>query len=240
MLTVDFDRWGVSRGELVLDVGCGRGRHSFEALARGLDVVAVDLDELALKQTASDAAELRATGVIGAGPMGGCARADGRWLPFADESADRVIVSEVLEHIGDDAAVMREVFRVLRPGGRAVVTVPRWWPERVCWALSDDYHEVESGHVRVYTGHGLRTKLRAAGFEIVDSHHAHALHTPYWWLKCALGVGEDAARPVVLFRRFLEWDLMRKPAPVRRLEALLNPLLGKSAVVYVSKPKLTP
>lgn len=240
MLTVDFDRWGVSRGELVLDLGCGRGRHSFEALARGLDVVAVDLDELALKQTASDAAELRATGVIGPGPMGGCVRADGRRLPFADESLDRVIVSEVLEHIDDDASVMREMFRVLQPGGHAVVTVPRWWPEQVCWALSDDYHEIEGGHVRVYTGPGLRTRLRAAGFEIVDSHHAHALHSPYWWLKCALGVGEDAARPVVLFRRFLEWDLMHKPAPLRRLEAFLNPVLGKSVVVYVSKPRLTP
>lgn len=239
MLTADYDRWGLAAGELLLDVGCGRGRHSFEALVRGLDVVSVDLDELALKQTVSDALDLRDAGLIPAGPSGGCTRADALRLPFADGVFDRVVASEVLEHIIDDEGVVRELFRVVRPGGSIVVTVPRRWPERVCWLLSDEYHEVDGGHVRIYSASGLRTKLRLAGFALTDSHHAHALHAPYWWLKCALGVGEETARPVTLYRRFLEWDIMRKPRPLRGPEALLNPVLGKSLVVYARKPMAT-
>ena len=40
---------------------------------------------------------------------------------------------------------------MLRPGGTIAVTVPRWLPEMVCWKLSDEYHDVEGGHIRIYT-----------------------------------------------------------------------------------------
>ena len=78
-----------------------------------------------------------------------------------------VIASEVLEHIPDDGAAFAELARVLRPGGTLAVTVPAWLPERICWALSDEYHApfVEGGHVRIYNERELRAKLRAAGLQ---------------------------------------------------------------------------
>ena len=81
---------------------------------------------------------------------------------------------------------------MLRPGGLAAVTVPAWLPERVCWALSREYHEVPGGHVRIFTRAELTAKLAGAGLEVTGSHHAHGLHSPYWWLKCAVGVHDDA------------------------------------------------
>ena len=106
-----------------------------------------------------------------------------------------MIASEVLEHIPDDVAAFAEIARVLRPGGRVAVTVPRWRPERICWALSDAYHANEGGHIRIYRADVLRTRLAAAGSSRASSHHAHALHAPYWWLKCAVGV-DNATRAV--------------------------------------------
>jgi SAM-dependent methyltransferase len=80
-----------------------------------------------------------------------------------------VVASEVLEHIPADTDAIAELVRVLRPGGTIAVTVPRWLPEKICWALSDAYHEVEGGHVRIYTGDELVAKLQAAGWRTTGS-----------------------------------------------------------------------
>jgi SAM-dependent methyltransferase len=162
-------------------------------------------------------------------------RADLLALPFPDGSVDRVIASEVLEHIPDDATAMAEIARVLRPGGTVAVTVPRYGPERVCWALSDAYHANEGGHIRIYRGDELRTRLSAAGLVPGEQHHAHALHAPFWWLKCAVGVDRDSAA-VRAYHRLLVWDLTERPWPTRTAERLLDPVIGKSLVVYARKP----
>ena len=120
-------------------------------------------------------------------------------------------------------------------GGLAAITVPSFLPERVCWALSTEYHEVPGGHVRIYTRVELQAKLARAGLTALWHHHAHGLHSPYWWLKCAVGVHNDKHRLTSAYHRMLVWDIMRGPAVTRLAEQALNPLIGKSLVVYAVK-----
>lgn len=235
MLTVDFDRLDLRQGDLALDLGCGAGRHAFEMYRRGAKVVAIDTNAGELEAVAGmfDAMgeEWEATPY-----EAGAVRADALTLPFADDTFDRVVAAEVLEHIGDDRQAIAELVRVLKPGGVMAVTVPRYWPELVCWSLSRKYHEVEGGHVRIYRADVLEGQLVQAGLESQGRHHAHALHSPYWWLKCAVGVDNDDNPLVQAYHKLLVWDLMAKPTLTQTAEKLLNPVLGKSVVLYARKP----
>ncbi|GAB3201997.1 class I SAM-dependent methyltransferase [Geodermatophilus arenarius] len=237
MLTVDYDLLDLRPGMTVLDLGCGEGRHAFEAYRRGASVVAVDWGVPEVETTKRWLGAIAEAGEAPAGAHHEVVRGDLRHLPFPDGSVDRVIASEVLEHIPDDGTAMTEIARVLKPGGRVAVTVPRYGPERVCWALSDAYHANEGGHVRIYRGDVLRARLSVAGLVPGRSHHAHALHAPYWWLKCAVGVDRDAA-VVRAYHRLLVWDLTRRPWVTRLAERVLDPLIGKSLVVYADKPRV--
>ena len=232
MLTVDYSRLRIAPGHRVLDVGCGAGRHAFEAYRRGADVVAFDMDEAELRPVTGMCGAMRAEGQAPAAAASAGVSGDATAMPFADGAFDRIIAAEVFEHILDDQQAMNEVARVLKPGGIAAVTVPAWLPERICWGLSREYHEVPGGHVRIYTRLELEAKLRRAGFTITGYHHAHGLHTPYWWLKCLVGVGNDDHPLPKAYHRMLVWDIMRQPAATRLAERALNPLIGKSVIVY--------
>jgi SAM-dependent methyltransferase len=238
VLTVRAERLGLQPGDRVLDLGAGLGRHAHDAARRGARVVALDLSPGDLAAVAATATAMRDAGELPAGASVVGVRADGRWLPFADGAFDRVVASEVFEHVDDDGLAAAEVARVLRPGGVVAVTVPTWFPERVCWALSSKYHApaVAGGHVRVYRAGGLRAVLEGAGLRPEGSHHAHALHAPYWWLRCAVGPRREDHPAVRRYRAVLEWDIVRAPRTTRWAERALNPVLGKSLVVYARKP----
>jgi SAM-dependent methyltransferase len=239
LLTLDYDRLDVRAGMDVLDLGCGEGRHTFEAYRRGANVVSLDLSHADLATTRTWTGAMDLGGETPAGTRTAPVVADLRALPFGDASFDRVIASEVLEHIQDDATAVSELARVLKPGGRAAITVPRWLPERICWALSDEYHANQGGHVRIYRASELARLCRDAGLEHTGTGHAHALHSVYWWMKCAFGMGKDRPdpAPVRAYHRLLVWDIVRKPRATRVAEQALNPLIGKSVVLYLSKPR---
>jgi len=244
VLTVRYERLGVRAGDRLLDLGSGGGRHAFEAMRLGAVVTALDADAAEIKGTAAMMAALAsedrstdANGGMGAnGGVGTAVVADAIRLPLPTASFDRVIAAEVLEHITDDRSAIAELARVLRPGGTMAVTVPRWWPELVTWAISDEYHLTPGGHVRIYRRSVLERRLAAAGLEVYGHHHAHALHVPYWWLRAAVGVGNDGHRLVRAYHRVLVWDITAHTPLTRIPEAVLNPLIGKSAVVYARKP----
>ncbi len=238
MLTVRLDRLGLQPGCKILDVGCGTGRHiRHTRLLSGVVAVGLDLGRKEVRDTADNLREMDAMPV----EWGGVNPEAGPWmvvrgsvfdLPFAPGEFDCVIISEVLEHLTDDAAALRELSRVLKPGGVLAVSVPRQGPEAVCWALSKRYRNTEGGHVRIYNRDALRKKLVDHGYHVFDSHFAHGLHSPFWWIKCIAGVDEEEAGLVALYRRLLDWDVMKKPLLTRALGRALDPVIGKSVVFY--------
>jgi len=232
MLTVEFDKLALAPGMKLLDAGCGSGRHVCEAFRRaGVGVVGVDLkwDELCVT---------RGYLSLMAQENGGSwlvLKGDVTRLPFADGAFDVVICSEVLEHIPESRKAAGEIVRILKPGGDLVVSVPRYLPERICWLLSRTYREEPGGHIRIYKSRELRRLLEDAGASFRSIRYRHALHAPYWWLKCLVGHRNDDFPLVKLYRRFLEWDIIEHPPFVRNLEMILNPLLAKSVVYYMKK-----
>ncbi|NLU83322.1 methyltransferase domain-containing protein [Rhodococcus sp. HNM0569] len=236
MLTVDFDRLGFRPGDKVVDVGAGAGRHSFELYRRGIDVIAFDADEVELKGVRDMFDAMAEAGEVPESATAETVVGDALALPYPDGHFDGVLACEILEHIPDDDTAIAELVRVVRPGGTVAVSVPRWLPERVCWALSDEYHANEGGHVRIFRASELARKLVAAGLVETHRHHAHALHAPYWWLKCAVGVERDTHPAVRAYHSMLVWDMMSAPALTRTAEKVLDPLIGKSVVLYFTKP----
>jgi SAM-dependent methyltransferase len=236
VLTVDYRRLGLRPGERLLDVGCGAGRHAYEGVRRGGRVVAYDLDAAEVKDTAT---VLEALETPPGGGTGWAVNGDALHLPFPDGAFDRVIAAEVLEHIRADEAAMGELARVLRPGGSVAVTVPRWGPELANWALSDAYHSVPGGHLRIYRERTLVGRLRGVGLRPYAKGYAHALHSPYWWLRCAVGLDREQHPLVRAYHQVLVWDIERAPilSPVTRVaDWVLNPVIGKSLVVYATRP----
>ena len=238
MLTIRFDHLGVRPGDLVLDAGAGFGRHAFELARHGANVVALDYSADEVIGTRGTFGAMVEAGEIPEQRYVGVLRGDATRLPFADDSFDRVITSEVLEHIQTDVSAIAELYRVLKPGGTFAATVPTWLPEKINWMLSDEYHAPKSvgGHVRIYSATELKAKLRSAGLEVVSTHHAHALHSPYWWLKCAVGPRREDNVAVNAYRRMLEWEIVKQPKAMKLVERTLSPVLGKSFVVYARKP----
>jgi ubiquinone/menaquinone biosynthesis C-methylase UbiE len=149
----------VRPGERVLDLGCGAGRFVAALREAGAEPVGVELAEAALDRARANApgADLRLV-------------ADDGSLPLEHASVDLVWCSEVLEHVPDTAHLLLEVRRVLRPGGRLLVTVPdhpRVWTTLKALTRFEAHFDPLGQHVRFYTRRSLAATLEHAGFEDV-------------------------------------------------------------------------
>jgi len=232
MLTVEFKYLNLKPGDRVLDAGCGAGRHLCEAFrSLGVDVIGIDLNWVELCRTKKCLTLLQK----GQNAHWMTVMADVTTLPFHDESFDAIICSEVLEHIPDNLKVVYELMRVLKGRKYLAVSVPSFLPESICWAISKSYSREPGGHIRIYKKLELKRLIENAGAKCWKVRYKHALHAPYWWLKCMVGHKNDQSRLVNLYKKFLEWDIMTHPSWIRWLEKLLNPLMAKSIVLYFRK-----
>lgn len=135
-----LERYAVT-GMSVLDIGCGTGAIMDFVRSKGYTVEGVDMSEDALQYCRKKNLTVH-HGVA-------------EKLPLENNSFDVVIASDVLEHITDDVAVVREVARVLKPGGIFIITVP-------AHQLLFSYHDHALHHVRRYSKEGLRRVLTTA------------------------------------------------------------------------------
>jgi len=237
MLTANYDILGLKTGDKILDLGCGFGRHAFEAARRGANVVALDAGRDEVEGVAATFAAMVEAGELSTENLHvASVQGDALALPFPDGTFDRVICSEVLEHIPNDVGAMRELARVLRPGGTMAITVPRFGPELINWALSDAYHNVPGGHIRIFRKSQLKKRLTSVGMQVTGHHYAHGLHSPYWWLKCLVGTKNDQNWFVRQYHKLLVWDIVKGPRTTRYMEKVLAPRMGKSIIFYLVKP----
>jgi len=236
MLTANYDTLGLVSGDKILDLGCGFGRHAYEAARRGAQVVALDAGEDEVEGVLGTfAAMVDAGELLPDTTRVGVVQGDALHLPFPASTFDRVICSEVLEHIPDDIGAMSELARVLRPGGTMAVTVPRFGPELINWALSDEYHMVKGGHVRIYRRSVIEERFRSVGMVVTGHHYAHGLHSPYWWLKCLVGTTNNDNKYVKAYHDILTKEIMGQSKVATFADRTLSPVMGKSIVFYLTK-----
>jgi len=234
VITVDFNRLGSLNGSRILDIGCGTGRHLSEALMlENTAVFGADIHQHDLIEARKRIAYLEELGLCRGSYQ--LLSADIVNLPFEDNFFDLIICSEVLEHIPNHHKALSELVRILKPGKTLVISVPRYVPEKICWLFSKEYHSVKNGHIRIYKKKDIIHLSEQAGLNVYACHYAHSLHTPYWWLKCLFGVNREDIALIRLYHQFLVWDMMEKPKLTRISDALLNPLIGKSIVFYLTK-----
>ncbi len=232
LLTVDLEQLDIRPGDLLLDAGCGEGRHCFGALERGANVVGLDLD---LPSMSPHTGRMN-DAIAKKDARGGFLQGNTFQLPFADGTFDRVICAEVMEHVHDYRGAVRELARVTKPGGRIAVTIPTATSEHLYLRLGDDYFESPGGHIRIFRPRQLAEGLAAAGLRTESCSFAHGLHTFYWVLRSIAGLPKaDLSRLV----RFYHLQLIRAVGSrfMDRFEKkVLNYICPKSVVLYASKP----
>jgi ubiquinone/menaquinone biosynthesis C-methylase UbiE len=236
MLTIDHDLLQITGSEFILDAGCGNGRHIWQAskankgtsVAFDLDMESLQKAKYMLDQMDEKAETAGAWHMVSGSILS---------LPFEDAQFDKVICSEVLEHIPDDTAAVAELTRVLKPGGLLAVSVPSYFAESVCWKISDDYHNTPGGHIRIYTHQEIQDLLKKFDLAIFAVRYKHALHSVWWWSKGIFGLKNEKAFIPSLYYKFLVWDIYTGHKYTKWLEAGLNRIFPKSTVLYCRKPE---
>tara|TARA_B100001029_G_scaffold130685_1_gene109587 strand:+ start:13 stop:717 length:705 start_codon:yes stop_codon:yes gene_type:complete len=233
MLTFNLNRINLSANSKVLDLGCGEGRHIFGALDEYQDIYCVGLDQDipsldVCKEGLVFFEELNTGSTI-------FIQGSVYNLPFEDDAFDLVICSEVLEHLDDYHAAIKEIYRVLKPQGKFLPSVPSYWPERICWALSDNYQNMPGGHVRIFKKLQVINEIIDHGFIYQNSERFHGFHSAYWWLRCLFWGNQDSNYFVRLYKKFLEYHIIQNPPWLNNLEKFINPIFGKSIAFYFEK-----
>jgi SAM-dependent methyltransferase len=225
----------IGPNDRVIDLGCGTGRHVL-ALSKQPGIIhGADLSRHDLRVARYLLEIMRRRGEV---------RAKVHWLqmagerlPFADAAFDRVICTETLEHVDDDAVLARELVRVLKPGGILAVSVPDEWSEKLFWKLSKNYRTHAGGHVRIYERERIVALLRQAGLRPYAVRYRHSLETMYWLTHVAFWSDWGKQGPITrAFRNALDSHRARSSKIVTLIDDIGNRVLPKSIVVYSRKP----
>jgi ubiquinone/menaquinone biosynthesis C-methylase UbiE len=233
MLTVDFDLLAVKKGDLALDAGCGFGRHSLEFLKRGARVFSMDLDMESLLKTRYSMAALHQQIYGDAERQFTAHSGDALRLPFKDETFDRIICSEVMEHVDDDRAACAELTRVLKKDGLIAITVPTFFSEIIYDALTYEYFTSPGGHIRKYFPKELVEIMRSCGLEVYAIGHRHAFHTIWWMIRSVVGLHLNDHPITKGYHKFLHMGLYSNF--MRKAEKFFNWFFPKSLIVYAWK-----
>ena len=233
MLTFDFNRININPEGTMLDLGCGEGRHIFGVMEKFPDLKCIGLDPHieSLDKAFEGLKFLESISNTKTSFLSGSAYS----LPFCDDSFDLVVCSEVLEHLHDYKDAIKEINRVLKPGGQFLASVPAEFPEKICWFLSEAYQNQPGGHLRIFKKNELIKEIAEHNFSFESSQRFHSIHSAYWWLRCLFWKSQESNIIIKLYKKILERHILKKPFFLDSIDKFFNPFLGKSIAFYFVK-----
>ncbi|MDA9577464.1 class I SAM-dependent methyltransferase [Gammaproteobacteria bacterium] len=233
MLTFDFNRVNINPEGTMLDLGCGEGRHIFGVMEKFPDLKCIGLDPHieSLDKAFEGLKFLESISNTKTNFLSGSAYS----LPFSDDSFDLVVCSEVLEHLHDYKDAIKEINRVLKPGGQFLASVPAEFPEKICWLLSEAYQNQPGGHLRIFKKNELIKEVAEHNFRFESSQRFHSIHSAYWWLRCLFWKSQESNIIIKGYKKILERHILKKPFFLDLIDKIFNPILGKSIAFYFVK-----
>ena len=233
MLTFDFNRININPEGTMLDLGCGEGRHIFGLMEKFPDLKCIGLDPHieSLDKALEGLKFLESISNTKTNFLSGSAYS----LPFSDDSFDLVVCSEVLEHLHDYKDAIKEINRVLKPGGQFLASVPAEFPEKICWLLSEAYQNQPGGHLRIFKKNELIKEVAEHNFSFESSQRFHSIHSAYWWLRCLFWKSQESNIIIKGYKKILERHILKKPFFLDLIDKIFNPILGKSIAFYFVK-----
>ena len=233
MLTFDFNRVNINPEGTMLDLGCGEGRHIFGLMEKFPDLKCIGLDPHieSLDKAFEGLKFLESISNTKTNFLSGSAYS----LPFSDDSFDLVVCSEVLEHLHDYKDAIKEINRVLKPGGQFLASVPAEFPEKICWLLSEAYQNQPGGHLRIFKKNKLIKEVAEHNFSFESSQRFHSIHSAYWWLRCLFWKSQESNIIIKGYKKILERHILKKPFFLDLIDKIFNPILGKSIAFYFVK-----
>lgn len=233
MLTFDFNRININPEGTMLDLGCGEGRHIFGVMEKFPDLKCIGLDPHieSLDKAFEGLKFLESISNTKTNFLSGSAYS----LPFSDDSFDLVVCSEVLEHLHDYKDAIKEINRVLKPGGQFLASVPAEFPEKICWLLSEAYQNQPGGHLRIFKKNELIKEVAEHNFSFESSQRFHSIHSAYWWLRCLFWKSQESNIIIKGYKKILERHILKKPFFLDLIDKIFNPILGKSIAFYFVK-----
>jgi len=233
MLTFDFNRININPEGTMLDLGCGEGRHIFGLMEKFPDLKCIGLDPHieSLEKAFEGLKFLESISNSKTNFLSGSAYS----LPFSDDSFDLVVCSEVLEHLHDYKDAIKEINRVLKPGGQFLASVPAEFPEKICWLLSEAYQKQPGGHLRIFKKNKLIKEVAEHNFSFESSQRFHSIHSAYWWLRCLFWKSQESNIIIKGYKKILERHILKKPFFLDLIDKIFNPILGKSIAFYFVK-----
>lgn len=223
---INPEHFPFTRGARVLDIGAASGENSIALQQAGFHVTAIEIDPRLVDHMRIHAEPIGVEVVEG----------DALAMPFPDAAFDQAVLLEVLEHIGDTDGLLREIRRVLRPGGILCIGVPTSYTEKIYWRLHPRY-AANATHVKIFELDELRARLNQAGLQVSHIEPKNFEPAVSWVFHALLRSDADhtgAIHEHLWVDRILNrvlWLVSRTPL-LRRLYAWLRGRIGKSWYVY--------
>lgn len=225
-----FEGFPINAEDAVLDIGCGDGPFALFCANRGAEVIFADIDKQKV-----DAVEqmLRSANARAILPL----VTDANPLPLENERVNKIIAMEVLEHVEDPAAFMRELTRVAKPGALFLITVPDPIAENVQKTLAPAAYFEHPNHIRVFQRDEFEKLILDAGL-VIERRASYGFYWSIWWFffwSCK----QDFSPPWhPLLKSWTQtWNMLLSMPDGPRIKKALDEAMPKSQAIIARKPE---